>query len=68
MHLERPHDVPLGLPFLEALQVATDAIRRRYVLRETMQHPEVRAECMELAHLIQLSAWLRQSRHHTMMR
>ena len=53
MPLERPRDVSLGLSSLEALQVATDAIRRRYVLRETMQHPEVRAECMELVHLIQ---------------
>jgi hypothetical protein len=33
--------------------MATDAIRRRYVLPETMQHPEVRSQCMRLAYLIQ---------------
>jgi hypothetical protein len=37
---------------LRLLQVATDAIRRRYVLRETMDRPEVRSECMRLAYLI----------------
>ena len=29
--------------------MATDAIRRGYVLPETMQHPEVRSECLRLA-------------------
>jgi hypothetical protein len=48
-----PHEVPLGMLSPEALQMATDATRRCYVLPETMQHPEVRAECMELAHLVQ---------------
>ena len=43
---------PMGLPSPEALQVATDVIRRRYVLPETMEHPEVRSECMRLAYLI----------------
>ena len=51
MPTERPHDAPLPSP--EALQMATDAIRRRYVLPETMQHPEVRSECLRLAYLIQ---------------
>ena len=53
MPTERPHDAPLGMPSPEALQMATDAIRRRYVLPETMQHPEVRSECLRLAYLIQ---------------
>ena len=53
MPIERPHDAPLGMPSPEALQMATDAIRRRYVLPETMQHPEVRSECLRLAYLIQ---------------
>ena len=30
MPIERPHDAPLGMPSPEALQMATDAIRRRY--------------------------------------
>jgi homoserine kinase len=45
--IERP-----CLPSPEALQVATDVIRRRYVLPETMERPEVRSECMRLAYLI----------------
>ena len=31
MPTERPRDAPLGMPSPEALQMATDAIRRRYV-------------------------------------
>ena len=53
MPTERPRDVPLGMPSLEALQMATDSVRRRYVLPETMQHPEVQAECLRLAFLVQ---------------
>ena len=53
MPTERPHDTPLGMPSPEALQMATDATRRCYVLPETMQHPEVRSECLRLAYLIQ---------------
>ncbi len=34
------------------MRIATDAARRRY-LPETMEHPEVRAECLRLAYLIQ---------------
>ena len=52
MLTERPHDT-LGMPSPEALQMATGAIRRRYVLPETMQHPEVGSECLRLAYLIQ---------------
>jgi hypothetical protein len=61
-----PHDVPLGMLSPEALQMATDATRRCYVLPETMQHPEVRAECMELAHLIQVFGLpsTNPARHH----
>jgi hypothetical protein len=53
MSTESFHDVPLGMPSPEALQMATDAIRHRYVLPETMQHSEVRSECLRLAYLIQ---------------
>jgi hypothetical protein len=53
MPIERPREVPLGMPSPEALQMATDAVRRRYVLAETMQHPEIRAECLRLAYLVQ---------------
>lgn len=53
MSTESFHDVPLGMPSPEALQMATGAIRRRYVLPETMQHPEVRSECLRLAYLVQ---------------
>ena len=52
MPIERPHDAPLGMPSPEALQLATDAIGRHYK-PETMQHPQVRSECMRLAYLIQ---------------
>ena len=53
MSTESFHDVPLGMPSPEALQMASDAIRRLYVLPETMQHPEVRSECLRFAYLIQ---------------
>ena len=53
MSTESFHDAPLGMPSPEALQMATDATRRCYVLSETMQHPEVRSECLRLAYLIQ---------------
>ena len=53
MLIERPCDVPLGMPSTEALQMATDAMRRHYVLPETMEHPAVRSECLRLAYLIQ---------------
>ena len=53
MTTERPQDEPFGMPSAEALKMATDFIRRRYVLPETMQHPQVRSECMRLAYFIQ---------------
>jgi hypothetical protein len=57
MSIERPHDVPLGRPSPEAMQIATDAMSRHYVLSETMQHPVVRSECLRLAYLIQAYGW-----------
>lgn len=53
MAVERPQDVPLGMPSPEALRLATAMINRRYVLPEFMQHPQVRSECVRLAYLIQ---------------
>ena len=46
-------DMRFGRPSPEALQLATDAIRRRCLLPETMQHPVVKSECISLAYLIQ---------------
>jgi hypothetical protein len=45
-------DEPMGLPSPEALQLATNVVRQRYVLPETMEHPQVRSECMRLAYMI----------------
>jgi hypothetical protein len=45
-------DEPMGLPSPEALQLAMGVIRQRYALPETMEHPQVRSECMRLAYLI----------------
>ena len=53
MLIERPPEVPFGMPSPEALQLATAVIRQRYVLPETMQHPQVRSECIHLAYLVQ---------------
>jgi hypothetical protein len=51
--IEHPYpDESMGLPSPEALQLATDAIKRRYVLPETTEHPQVRSECMRLAYMI----------------
>jgi hypothetical protein len=41
------------MPSAEALRLATGAVRLRYVLPETMLHPQVRSECMRLAYFIQ---------------
>ena len=43
----------LGMPSREALRVATNAMRSRYVLPETFQHHEVKSECLSLAFLVQ---------------
>ena len=42
-----------GMPSREALRVATNAMRSRYVLPETFQHHEVKSEFLRLAYLIQ---------------
>jgi hypothetical protein len=39
-------------PSPQALQTATDALRRRYVLPETMHHPAVAVQVLELASLL----------------
>jgi hypothetical protein len=43
---------PAGLPSPEALQTATDALRRYFVLPETMLHPVVAGQATELAYLL----------------
>lgn len=43
---------PIGLPTPKALQTATDALCRQYVLPETMQHPVVVSQALELAYLL----------------
>ena len=63
-----PHDVPLGMLSPEALQMTTDATRRCYVLPETMGTPKSGPNAWSLLIWFRLSAWLRQNRHHTMMR
>jgi hypothetical protein len=45
-------DEPMGLPSPEALRVAIDVVTRRYALPETIEHLQIRAECMTLAYLI----------------
>jgi hypothetical protein len=54
---ERPHVTgdQAVLPSPEALHLATAAIRRGYFLPETMQHPVVQLECIDIAFLIR--AW-----------
>ena len=53
MTIKRPHDDLLGMPSAEAIRMAAEMVRRRYVLTDTMQHPQVRSECVTLAYLIQ---------------
>ena len=43
---------PAGLPSLEALQMATDALGQHYVLPETRQEPVVVGEAIKLAYLL----------------
>ena len=45
--------ISFGMPSREALRVATNEMRARYVLPETIQHQEVRSECLGLAYLVQ---------------
>ena len=44
--------LPMGLPSPQALQMATDAIGRHFVLPETRQHPVIKSAAMELAYLL----------------
>jgi len=53
MRVRAVDGISLGMPSREALRVATNAMRARYVLPETLQHPEVKSECLRLAYLIQ---------------
>jgi len=43
-------DRPMGLPSPEALQMATDAICRHFLLPETRQHPQVQSAIMRFAY------------------
>jgi hypothetical protein len=43
---------PIGLPTPKALQTATEALCRHYALPETMLHPVVASQALELAYLL----------------
>ena len=45
-------DRPLGLPSVEALKLATNALSRHYVLPETMQHPVIQIATERLAYTL----------------
>ena len=45
-------DRPVGLPSVEALQMAADALSRHYVLPETMRHPAVQSATRSLAYTL----------------
>ncbi len=45
-------DRPMGLPSAQAMQIATDAVCRHYVVPETMQHPAVLSQCRRFAYLL----------------
>jgi hypothetical protein len=51
MTLLRPN-WPAGLPSPDALQTATEALSRHYVLAETLLEPVVLGEAIELAYLL----------------
>ena len=52
MNIERRHDESFGMPSPEALELASEVIRR-YIRPETIQHPQVRSESLRLAYMIQ---------------
>jgi hypothetical protein len=52
---ERQHSTDDRTVWTSALHMATAAIRRGYILPETMQHPVVQCECIDIAFLIM--AW-----------
>ena len=54
----------LGMPSPEALLAATNAMRSRCVLPETLQHHEVKSECLRLAYLIQAYGLTSTERRH----
>jgi hypothetical protein len=43
---------PAGLPSPEALQAATDALHKYYVMPETLLHPVVVEQAIEMAYLL----------------
>ena len=43
---------PAGLPSPQALQAATEAMCRQYVVPATMLHPMVARQCLELGYLL----------------
>ena len=45
-------DRPVGLPSVEALQMAADAMSRHYVLPETMRHPAIQSATRSLAYTL----------------
>lgn len=53
MPIERSDSILPGMPSARALEMATDAVNRLYVLPETREHPVIRAQCLQLAYLIQ---------------
>jgi hypothetical protein len=52
---DRLSAIQAGCPSPEALHLATAVVRRGYILPETMQHPVVKSESINLALLIM--AW-----------
>ena len=54
-------DRPLGLPSVEALQLAADALSRHYVLPETMQHPVIQSRPRGLPIRSWPTAWPRRA-------
>ena len=47
MTIERRHDESFGMPSPEALELASEVIRR-YIRPETIQHPQVRSESLRV--------------------
>jgi CheY-like chemotaxis protein len=45
-------DRPMGLPSVEAMRMAADALSRHYVLPETVQHPAIQSETTRLAYTL----------------
>ena len=41
------------MPSSEAQQLARDLLGKVYVLPETLDHPQVKSECLQLAYIIQ---------------